>query len=62
MILDLFMIALAIGGFFAGWWCRGRFGTAEAMVDAASAKVKGWLHRAPPPAPTPAPTNKRDEF
>lgn len=47
MILDILISGLCAACFVGGWWCRGKFGTADAMVDAGATKVKGWLGRAP---------------
>lgn len=46
MILDLLIITLMVLAFCAGWWCRAKFGSANAMVDACAGTVKGWLSRA----------------
>lgn len=53
MILDLFMVSLFIGGFVVGWWCRAKFGSAEAMIDAGSAKMKSMFKKDPTVKPAP---------
>jgi len=48
MILDLFFIALCAASFAGGWWCRARFGSAHAMIDAGANKLKAVFNRDKP--------------
>lgn len=62
MILDMLFIALCAASFAGGWWCRAKFGSAAAMIDAGASKLKGVASKADAAAPAPAATRKPDEF
>jgi len=47
MIIDILLIlVLFAAAFGVGWYCRGKFGTSEAMIDAGADKMKGWARKA----------------
>lgn len=42
-MVDFILLSFSLGMFAAGWWCGKTFNTVGQAVDAATAKVKGWL-------------------